>query len=126
MDFIFLPPHVSIPQSLIFTHSVLFACPQLPNKPTPIFKFTVMEDGSLENAVHRVRQCWYPQMKQHLQVWPFFNALNFYFVPLHNRVVVRNVAFVLWSALMSKHSHSIEQAETGTKSSKVETADQVK
>lgn len=41
------------------------------------------------------------QMIRHWKFWPAFHMVNFYYVPLHYRVIVMNFIKVGWSGLMS-------------------------
>ena len=62
----------------------------------------LMEGGGLREAVERVRTQWWPQMKRHWCFWPWFHSINFFYSPLHLRVLWQNLALVGWSALLSR------------------------
>jgi len=42
-----------------------------------------------------------PTLWQHYHLWPLVHTLNFYFVPLHHRVLVQNTVLVGWSGYLS-------------------------
>jgi len=42
-----------------------------------------------------------PTMLRHWTVWPAVHTLNFYFNPLHHRVLVQNLVLVGWSGYLS-------------------------
>lgn len=46
-----------------------------------------------------------PTMVQHWSLWPAVHALNFYLVPLHQRVLVQNAVLVGWSGYLSHLNH---------------------
>lgn len=48
----------------------------------------------------------WPTMTKHWRVWPAVHSLNFYFVPLHHRILVQNTALVGWSGYLSYLNHS--------------------
>jgi hypothetical protein len=54
-------------------------------------------------AVDRCHETVPDQMRRHWQFWPIFHGLNFYFAPLHYRVVLMSFAQVGWSCSMSYH-----------------------
>jgi protein Mpv17 len=39
----------------------------------------------------------WPTMLRHWRLWPLVHSFNFYFVPLHHRVLVQNLVLVGWS-----------------------------
>jgi protein Mpv17 len=43
----------------------------------------------------------WPTMLRHWKLWPFVHSFNFYFVPLHHRMMVQNLALVGWSGYLS-------------------------
>ena len=43
-----------------------------------------------------------PQLKNHWSFWPFFHFGNFWFNPLHQRVVWQNLASIGWGAVLSR------------------------
>ena len=49
----------------------------------------------------RARHMLWPTMTQHWKLWPFVHSMNFYFVPLHHRVLVQNTVLVGWSGYLS-------------------------
>lgn len=46
-----------------------------------------------------------PTMLQHWRVWIPVHSFNFYFVPLHHRVLVQNSILVFWSGYLSYLNH---------------------
>jgi len=48
---------------------------------------------------------------QHWKIWPAIHSLNFYFIPVHNRVLVQNLVLVGWSGYLSHLNHSREVEE---------------
>ena len=52
-----------------------------------------------------------PLMLQHWKIWPAIHSLNFYFTPVHNRVLVQNLVLVGWSGYLSHLNHSREVEE---------------
>ena len=47
----------------------------------------------------------WPTMMQHWKLWPVVHSFNFYFAPLHHRVLVQNVVLVGWSGYLSHLNH---------------------
>merc|ERR1712176_132369 len=45
---------------------------------------------------------------QHWKLWPGVHFLNFYFIPVSNRVLVQNLVLVGWSGYLSQLNHSSE------------------
>jgi protein Mpv17 len=43
----------------------------------------------------------WPTMFLHWRVWPIVHSFNFYFIPLHHRVLVQNLVLVGWSGCKS-------------------------
>ena len=64
----------------------------------------LMEGCSANDTLDRVRAQWWPQMQRHWCFWPWFHMGNFYYNPLHLRVLWQNLALVGWSALLSSVS----------------------
>lgn len=46
-----------------------------------------------------------PTMMLHWTVWPFVHSFNFYFMPLHQRVLIQNLVLVGWSGFLSHLNH---------------------
>ena len=57
------------------------------------------------DAQRKANELFWPTMVQHWHVWPAVHALNFYFVPLHHRVLVQNAVLVGWSGYLSHLNH---------------------
>jgi protein Mpv17 len=49
----------------------------------------------------RAADMLWPTMLKHWQLWPFVHCVNFYFMPLHHRVLVQNTVLVGWSGYLS-------------------------
>lgn len=67
------------------------------------YVYTMSRGEGMEHtpAVDRCHATVPDQMVRHWQFWPLFHSLNFYFAPLHYRVVLMSFAQVGWSGLMS-------------------------
>ena len=61
----------------------------------------LMEGHGVGGAVDRLRTQWWPQMQRHWCFWPMFHLGNFYYNPLHLRVLYQNLALVGWSTVLS-------------------------
>jgi protein Mpv17 len=59
------------------------------------------EDKSPEEILQETRtkasSMLWPTMLRHWRLWPLVHSFNFYFVPLHHRVLVQNLVLVGWS-----------------------------
>jgi hypothetical protein len=55
----------------------------------------------LKTAVNEVVEHLPTQMAMHYEVWPFFHLANFYYAPIHLRVVYQNFGSLFWSAVLS-------------------------
>mmetsp|Transcript_31873 Transcript_31873/g.52560 ORF Transcript_31873/g.52560 Transcript_31873/m.52560 type:complete len:261 (-) Transcript_31873:68-850(-) len=54
------------------------------------------------NAVQKkANEMWWPTMLRHWQLWPVVHSFNFYYVPLHHRVLIQNLVLVGWSGYLS-------------------------
>jgi protein Mpv17 len=49
----------------------------------------------------RAAEMLWPTMLKHWTVWPAVHLANFYFMPLHHRVLVQNTVLVGWSGYLS-------------------------
>jgi hypothetical protein len=78
------------------------------------------EITSLSSFLSHIRTSWsetstrasemlMPTMYQHWKLWPMVHTFNFYFIPLHHRVLVQNVVLTGWSGYLSllnfNHGH---------------------
>jgi protein Mpv17 len=54
-----------------------------------------------EDTQSKANEMIWPTMFLHWRVWPIVHSFNFYFVPLHHRVLVQNVVLVGWSGCKS-------------------------
>jgi protein Mpv17 len=55
----------------------------------------------LDETHTKARNMLWPTMLRHWMLWPFVHSFNFYFVPLHHRVLVQNLVLVGWSGYLS-------------------------
>jgi Mpv17 / PMP22 family len=60
----------------------------------------------LESASHRASDLLWPTLLQHWRLWPAVHTLNFYYVPLHHRILVQNTVLMGWSGYLSYTSFS--------------------
>lgn len=51
----------------------------------------------LQETHAKASEMLWPTMLKHWRLWPFVHSFNFYFVPLHHRVLVQNLVLVGWS-----------------------------
>lgn len=59
------------------------------------------------NSVHqKAQQMLMPTMMQHWKLWPIVHTINFYYTPIHHRVLVQNTVLIFWSAYLSHLNHS--------------------
>jgi protein Mpv17 len=58
-----------------------------------------------EKAAHML----WPTMMRHWSVWPWVQSFNFYFTPLHHRVLVHNTVLMFWSGYLSYLNHNKHQ-----------------
>lgn len=56
---------------------------------------------ALQETHERAMEMLWPTMRQHWKVWPLVHSFNFYYVPLHHRVLVQNTILVGWSGYLS-------------------------
>ena len=55
----------------------------------------------VEVAKDRAVDMLFPTLLKHWRLWPAVHTLNFYFVPLHHRLLVQNAVLVGWSGYLS-------------------------
>jgi protein Mpv17 len=60
-----------------------------------------------------------PTMLQHWTLWPMVHTLNFYFMPLHHRVLVQNTVLIGWSGYLSHLNHQTTVLMTPTEEAHV-------
>jgi hypothetical protein len=63
---------------------------------------SAMEGKSPQECVDIIEKRWFTQMKTHWMFWPAFHSINFYVLPLNQRVLAQNFASIGWSAVLSK------------------------
>lgn len=61
----------------------------------------------------------WPTMMQHWKLWPIVHSFNFYFIPLHHRVLVQNTVLVGWSGYLSHLNHANNKLMTPDEEIKV-------
>ena len=66
------------------------------------FLQTVAEDNKSPQEAwtecrNKANEMLWPTMFRHWQLWPIVHSFNFYYVPLHHRVLVQNLVLVGWS-----------------------------
>lgn len=54
-------------------------------------------DEILKETNNKASEMLWPTMLKHWRLWPLVHSFNFYFVPLHHRVLVQNLVLVGWS-----------------------------
>lgn len=84
---------------------VVGAAPDSTNHPQPD-DVTHRLMALCKDAKHKADERFWPTMLQHWQVWPAVHTLNFYFVPLHHRVLIQNTVLVGWSGYLSHLNHA--------------------
>lgn len=57
--------------------------------------------SSFKTTTVRAADMLWPTMLQHWKLWPAVHCVNFYFMPLHHRVLVQNTVLVGWSGYLS-------------------------
>lgn len=88
--------------------------------PLYIYTYFVMtnflQDVSEEPTLQKAQTVWkdvnakasdmlWPTMQQHWTLWPLVHSLNFYYTPLHHRVLVQNTVLIGWSGYLSHLNH---------------------
>ena len=53
-------------------------------------------DAWIESTT-KARAMWWTTMQRHWRLWPIVHFFNFYYVPLHHRVLIQNLVLVGWS-----------------------------
>eukprot|EP00751_Fragilariopsis_kerguelensis_P014186 CAMPEP_0170760484 /NCGR_PEP_ID=MMETSP0733-20121128/1578_1 /TAXON_ID=186038 /ORGANISM="Fragilariopsis kerguelensis, Strain L26-C5" /LENGTH=191 /DNA_ID=CAMNT_0011100235 /DNA_START=30 /DNA_END=605 /DNA_ORIENTATION=+ len=56
---------------------------------------------ALKDTHKRATEMLLPTMMQHWKVWPLVHTFNFYYIPLHHRVLVQNTLLIGWSGYLS-------------------------
>lgn len=60
----------------------------------------------------KAQEFFWPTMLQHWKLWPIVHTFNFYYAPLHHRVLVQNTVLVGWSGYLSHLNHSAQHIMT--------------
>jgi hypothetical protein len=106
-------------QQTITTTSFL-STPETNHNPTTTTTTNLMVQ-SLRNNHSKASEMLWPTMIQHWKLWPVVHSINFYFVPLHHRVLVQNCVLIGWSAYLSHLNHG--GGTTTTTSTSIRTTD---
>lgn len=61
----------------------------------------LMEEGTLESGVEMNRLKFWPTMYFNWAVWPFAQLINFFYVPVHYRVLYDNLVTFWWNIGLS-------------------------
>jgi len=80
--------------------------------PVYIYSYYVLTNFFQQVTLERYREVWketnarasemlLPTMLQHWRLWVPVHSFNFYFVPLHHRVLVQNTILMFWSGYLS-------------------------
>ena len=64
-----------------------------------------------DNVSYQLGNNLVPQLKNHWSFWPFFHFGNFWFNPLHQRVVWQNLASIGWGVVLSRVGEQNRQKE---------------
>ena len=62
----------------------------------------------MEETCDRATEMLPPTMLRHWTLWPLVHSLNFYYSPLHHRVLVQNLVLVGWSGCKYRYSKNKE------------------
>eukprot|EP00543_Licmophora_paradoxa_P005616 CAMPEP_0202445030 /NCGR_PEP_ID=MMETSP1360-20130828/3917_1 /ASSEMBLY_ACC=CAM_ASM_000848 /TAXON_ID=515479 /ORGANISM="Licmophora paradoxa, Strain CCMP2313" /LENGTH=176 /DNA_ID=CAMNT_0049061155 /DNA_START=179 /DNA_END=709 /DNA_ORIENTATION=+ len=65
----------------------------------PRFRGTTEE--AFDTTKSKADEMLWPTMMRHWKLWPAIHGFNFYYVPLHHRVLVQNLVLVGWSGYLS-------------------------
>jgi len=66
--------------------------------------FSLLSTGSMASLSHAFQQAWQDipgVLSINYRFWPFVNCINFFFTPMHYRVLVSNLAGVVWNIILS-------------------------
>jgi hypothetical protein len=55
----------------------------------------------VEETHDRASEMLFPTMLRHWTLWPWVHSLNFYYNPIHHRVLVQNLVLIGWSGCKS-------------------------
>lgn len=89
----------------IYTYYVLtnFFQEQLSSASTTTSQRSMAE--SWKETCAKAQEMLWPTMLKHWRVWIPVHSCNFYFVPLHHRVMVQNTVLTFWSGYLSHLNH---------------------
>ena len=83
------------------------------------FKSFADVSKSWKDTNDKATEMLWPTMLQHWKVWPAVHSVNFYFMPLHHRVLVQNTMLVFWSGYLSFLNHGASSLMTPDEEVKV-------
>lgn len=49
---------------------------------------------------HKLEEKWWPTLKDNWKVWPLFQVVNFFYVPVHYRLLAVNVVLLFWNTYL--------------------------
>lgn len=66
-----------------------------------VMSILAMHERPLEVAFHKLHNNWWNVLTSNWMVWPGFQLVSFFFVPVHLRVIAGNVFSVGWNCFLS-------------------------
>lgn len=66
-----------------------------------VMTFLEMSSTPVADIRHKLSENWWSTLKVNWLVWPAFQAVNFYLVPVHLRLLSVNVISIVWNCYMS-------------------------
>ncbi|CDK28633.1 unnamed protein product [Kuraishia capsulata CBS 1993] len=66
----------------------------------------LMEGGGTADVEDRLRHNWWATLVTNWQVWPAFQFVNFYVVPVQFRLLAVNVVSIAWNCFLSLRNGS--------------------
>lgn len=62
---------------------------------------TILEQKPIESIETKLRQNWWPTLRNNWLIWPGFQLFNFYVIPLQYRLLVVNILSIGWNTYLS-------------------------
>jgi Mpv17 / PMP22 family len=103
--------------SFFFSHASIRAC-DTTAAPCYVYSYYTLtnffhdlQEGKKDAATSwketnaKASEMLWPTMMQHWKLWPLVHSFNFYYAPLHHRVLVQNCVLVGWSGYLSHLNH---------------------
>jgi len=56
---------------------------------------------TINQSIESVKTGLWPIVKESYKIWPLATLINFYLVPLHNRIIFSNIVGLIWSIYFS-------------------------